>query len=77
MLHRNTQPPHSVGDIPVSIPVYICIELDNNTQASIHMHTLGNNLVVTHRDFKDAKEKWAEHTFILFVIAVSGRVPEA
>lgn len=32
------------------------------------MYTLTNHLVVTHRDFQDAKEKWAEHTLRLFVI---------
>lgn len=65
-----------VGTIPVSVPVCMYIELDINTHTSTHVYTQRNHLVVAHRNFPDAKEKWAEHTFILFIILVNGRVAE-
>lgn len=65
-----------VGAIPVSVPVRMYIELDINAHTSTHMYTQRNHLVVTHRGFPDAKEKWADRIFILFVILVNGRVAE-
>lgn len=70
-----------VGNTSVSIPVCIYILLDINacphiqartcTNTHMYTHTLRSHLVVTHRDFHDAKEKWAEHTSYLSYLSVA------